>query len=293
MVLIVAATLFPIHVYAHSGGTDSKGGHYNRSTGEYHYHHGYSAHQHRDIDGDGKLDCPYEFNESSSKLFHASSAQNNPNDGTISFLLLTVSIETVVIIVFAFYCYDKKREINLLKKRHFEDIKNIEKDFKEKEASIIKGVKELSELESKIKTSHGNLADIIGQINSKKDALHFWETEEQKEKLKIDRIRESGIKEKEQAMLEASRIRKTPLNITLANDGYPIYWEPSTDKPYGDYTVFYNPKGQVYHLDRICSPYFSIEMHLFKAIPLGRPCKKCARKYQDFQIPEWFENPEK
>jgi hypothetical protein len=63
IVLFVAAILFPIHAYAHSGGTDSKGGHYNRSTGEYHYHHGYSAHQHKDMDGDGKLDCPYEFDD--------------------------------------------------------------------------------------------------------------------------------------------------------------------------------------------------------------------------------------
>jgi hypothetical protein len=31
---------------AHSGGTDSRGGHYDRSTGEYHYHHGKPAHQH-------------------------------------------------------------------------------------------------------------------------------------------------------------------------------------------------------------------------------------------------------
>ena len=39
---------------AHSGRTDSAGGHWNRSTGEYHYHHGYSAHQHP-----GGV-CPYE-----------------------------------------------------------------------------------------------------------------------------------------------------------------------------------------------------------------------------------------
>lgn len=40
--------------YAHSGRTDANGGHYNRSTGEYHYHHGYSAHQHP-----GGV-CPYD-----------------------------------------------------------------------------------------------------------------------------------------------------------------------------------------------------------------------------------------
>lgn len=39
---------------AHSGRTDSNGGHYDRSTGEYHYHHGYSAHQHPNGI------CPYE-----------------------------------------------------------------------------------------------------------------------------------------------------------------------------------------------------------------------------------------
>lgn len=44
---------------AHPGRTDSNGGHYDRSTGEYHYHHGYSAHQHPD----GV--CPYADTEES------------------------------------------------------------------------------------------------------------------------------------------------------------------------------------------------------------------------------------
>lgn len=37
---------FALPAFAHSGGTDSKGGHYNHKTGKYHYHHGRSAHQH-------------------------------------------------------------------------------------------------------------------------------------------------------------------------------------------------------------------------------------------------------
>ena len=44
-------------VFAHSGGTDANGGHYDHSSGEYHYHHGQPAHQHYDIDGDGKKEC--------------------------------------------------------------------------------------------------------------------------------------------------------------------------------------------------------------------------------------------
>jgi len=50
IVLILFCTLFISFslttIYAHKGRTDSNGGHYNRSTGEYHYHHGHSAHQH-------------------------------------------------------------------------------------------------------------------------------------------------------------------------------------------------------------------------------------------------------
>lgn len=42
---------------AHPGRTDSSGGHHVSATGEYHYHHGYSAHQH--IDGV----CPYDFDD--------------------------------------------------------------------------------------------------------------------------------------------------------------------------------------------------------------------------------------
>lgn len=43
--------------YAHPGRTDANGGHYNHSTGEYHYHHGYPAHQHY-----GGV-CPYAYDD--------------------------------------------------------------------------------------------------------------------------------------------------------------------------------------------------------------------------------------
>lgn len=50
--------------FAHPGRTDSQGGHTDRDTGEYHFHHGYPAHQHEDRDGDGvKEYCPYNFSD--------------------------------------------------------------------------------------------------------------------------------------------------------------------------------------------------------------------------------------
>lgn len=55
--LLVIISISAAPSYAHSGGTDGMGGHYNRATGEYHYHHGYPAHSHTDDI------CPYEHDD--------------------------------------------------------------------------------------------------------------------------------------------------------------------------------------------------------------------------------------
>lgn len=78
--LLIAVFCCP-SVYAHPGKTDSDGGHFDSNTGEYHYHHGYPAHEHRDIDGDGILDCPYAFidntNHDTENYHSGSSASDN------------------------------------------------------------------------------------------------------------------------------------------------------------------------------------------------------------------------
>lgn len=57
----------------HKGRTDSEGGHYDRSTGEYHYHHGYPAHQH--IDGI----CPYSYDDQTSSSYTTSTPNTTTN----------------------------------------------------------------------------------------------------------------------------------------------------------------------------------------------------------------------
>lgn len=47
LIAFALCCLLTISAAAHSGGTDSKGGHRDHSTGEYHYHHGKPAHQHK------------------------------------------------------------------------------------------------------------------------------------------------------------------------------------------------------------------------------------------------------
>lgn len=80
-VLIFACSLT---VYAHPGGTDSKGGHTNHSTGKYHYHHGYSAHSHSDMDGDGDLDCPYNFVDKTQSTTSSSKNSTKTSSGYTS-----------------------------------------------------------------------------------------------------------------------------------------------------------------------------------------------------------------
>lgn len=72
--LLLLLSLLITPVFAHPGRTDENGGHWDRSTGEYHYHHGYSAHQHYDMDGDGIPDCPYDFRDNTS---HSSSGSSS------------------------------------------------------------------------------------------------------------------------------------------------------------------------------------------------------------------------
>lgn len=69
----------PLPVSAHTGRTDSRGGHRDGSTGDYHYHHGYEAHQHYDMDGDGVADCPYDFDDQTN---HESGSSSTPKEST-------------------------------------------------------------------------------------------------------------------------------------------------------------------------------------------------------------------
>lgn len=75
-IAVSICVLFITTASAHGGRTDANGGHYDRATGEYHYHHGYSAHQHP-----GGV-CPYSYDDqtdhsSSSGSSYSSNNYNN------------------------------------------------------------------------------------------------------------------------------------------------------------------------------------------------------------------------
>lgn len=92
LTLICLVIVFTIPVFAHSGRTDSNGGHYDTSTGEYHYHHGYSAHQHTN----GV--CPYEYDDKTSHNSNQDSGSKSSSQDSTSFFGYLVSFILWVLI---------------------------------------------------------------------------------------------------------------------------------------------------------------------------------------------------
>lgn len=71
VLFIIIGLFVSTTICAHPGRTDSDGGHNETATSEYHYHHGYSAHQHTD----GK--CPYDYNDKTVSSTTSSSSDDS------------------------------------------------------------------------------------------------------------------------------------------------------------------------------------------------------------------------
>jgi hypothetical protein len=108
--MLLVSCFVTVLVFAHGGRTDANGGHYDRSTGEYHYHHGYPAHQHTD----GV--CPYDYDD---KTNHYSASEDDSTDTTrrekqketaIDVLLIVIGIAVIVISVYIPVLAGKKKQ---------------------------------------------------------------------------------------------------------------------------------------------------------------------------------------
>lgn len=100
---LAVVLLHPLSVYAHSGDTDSSGGHYDRDTGSYHYHcGGHPAHQHT-----GGI-CPYRYSSakpsgSSSGSSNSSTTINPNNDDSDTGIVIFCTIIFIVLCLYALY----------------------------------------------------------------------------------------------------------------------------------------------------------------------------------------------
>lgn len=76
LLIAVLLLLLTVPAYAHPGKTDANGGHHNRSTGEYHYHHGHPEHQHP-----GGV-CPYDFKDTTGQNSGTSSGSSGSGNSS-------------------------------------------------------------------------------------------------------------------------------------------------------------------------------------------------------------------
>ncbi|MEE1046971.1 MAG: YHYH domain-containing protein [Clostridia bacterium] len=265
-IVVLCILLSAIIVSAHSGRTDSNGGHYNRSTGEYHYHHGYSAHEHYDMDGDGIKDCPYTYDTYDKKTnYNNSEVVNNKtnNETSLSWVYWLIGIMAVVVCVMFFVIRAKNKEIE----EHKIEIANSAKKLRNLEESM------KNQEQIYIATHKKEINNLTVQITSLEKQLN----ERNSELIQIQR--------------KVQNMEKAPNGMAFAEDGMPIFWKKNADRPYGDYTVFYSSKSKIYHIDRYCAAVSSTKQHIFNVIGTGTPCKKCAEGFFDFtSVPEWFTN---
>ena len=100
--VITLLCLVTIVAFAHSGRTDSNGGHWDRQNGGYHYHHGNPPHDHYDIDGDGDTDCEIMY-EIENKQTSEDEVSSEPsaiwNDTTIWIITAVIMLVLVLFLL--------------------------------------------------------------------------------------------------------------------------------------------------------------------------------------------------
>lgn len=299
-ILLLSSVSFTVS--AHAGRTDASGGHVDSSTGEYHYHHGYPAHAHFDIDGDGVIDCPYRFEDATAHGSSGGSANSGASaksdryqsayadgykkgyeDGLSesqkeSDKQLRATEETC------------QQEVARVRKRTFflsvcgciavmlpimcAVMHNREK-FYEWQVNA-----ERKKAEDRIATLSAEHASAIADL----DAVHTSQINDLK--LQIANIKCFTLLDK----IAAGQVPSIqfPDDVYLRQSFTPIKGRPTKQRPYGDYTVYVNALGTRYHCSASCR-YSGKPMHFFDLPSTAKPCSLCvpASMYPQ-PLPDWL-----
>lgn len=289
--LITTAAVSSV-AYAHSGKTDSSGGHYDHDTGEYHYHHGHPAHQHTDMDGDGDLDCPYDFDDATD---HSSSSSSSSSSKSYSSFVApekpvatfkpvpTVPISTPMPTI---------RPISTPKPTpRIAETTNLKKEDDDFVARIFAYFFGFAALVLFVmwssKRSDYKYAE--EKYNSEKErfAIQKKHIEESAEKAKKDIETKCAlsIEKQKNEFAEIAKIVSTkpledlagaPENDYIGEDGLP-YSPETREGKYGKYTLYKATYGRHYHkrfCDRSASEYFN-SYKAKKLYPNLSPCSRC------------------
>ena len=247
---------------AHPGRTDANGGHYNRSTGEYHYHHGYPEHQHENGI------CPYDFDDRT--------GYNSGNSGTGENLSTSSSPTTSVsrqkepgvsvlewIIIFVLGLSSAVMYLNLKKAKR--QIKSLKTDLgkAEEEKQTIEYLKQL--------------------YNTKR--IEFWQREKHEKYRKKEQYRDrrSALYAKYEG-IPISNFLPVPEDVSFDEYGIPFTSGMNQDELW----VYVSGKGSRYHrLGCASLPASPLKTRVWEAQTKYKPCTRCAPCSIDFS---WYDD---
>lgn len=298
-------------VYAHPGKTDSNGGHVDHSTGEYHYHHGYSAHSHYDMDGDSVIDCPYDFYDlTDHSSGTSSSGANGPSEyksqgnsysynytpkessKVSSSKVVTKEVPyfplwakwTVIISVFVSVClifanHSKNKQITALNN----DSKMLIDEFTQKEKQIQLNTQvALSQVKQNSALLISNKDEEISKLNAKIAELQT-ELNSVISTLPVGTMYFPSVGQPHQQLYRIA----IPPEIYFINGTVPVRGFISDRTPYGELTVYVALKGRCYHTDPYCGNGLLYARHAYDTIEKLPPCKVCGYRFSE-SVPEWY-----
>lgn len=311
--LFVFLLLIPSIAFAHPGGTDANGGHYDRSTGEYHYHHGYEAHQHPNGI------CPYDYNDQTG-IFSGSSSSESTYGPSLTLVSDDYYNDAYqdgrnagydigytdgfsdgkknghkqanMILVFSLLAASAL-VITLLLSRY--KSRNTRKHMQEEEINRAK--EELSSIES----HKAKMQETIDFLQQQKTNIEQQINERKAEKEELENILRHIVMQttytsdmvqiSEDGTITSadtpySKENLIPPDVVIGGDGLPA--QINAKKHWGTkFTVYFNPKTHVYHRGscRHVSPYSCVPEHIFYAHRNGIPCSICRPDIPDEQ---WF-----
>ena len=270
---LLAALLLLTCSSAHPGSTDGQGGHTDHSTGEYHFHHGYPAHQHPNGT------CIYEFDDKTGQnsgtpgggykattsattkittknvsVLNVTNHRHKPEFTFSDFIVLSFIILIVCYLSYVFFSEIFFSTKSQRQAKRFRNIFNLQLR---------------KETDFRIEDAHSNFL-----INGTSKFNHVQITKEQLISLFGNALSDYNFD-------------LIPSDITFTSFGLPIKGHPSDECPYGLYTVYITPHGKCYHYNFNCVKNAS-QTHLFAAIQNYTSCSKCVFSQQDKVIPDWY-----
>lgn len=311
LLCIVSLCLIPVTASAHPGRTDANGGHWDNSTGEYHYHHGYSAHDHYDMNGDGVVDCPYDFVDRTGRNSGTPSGSK-----TSSSIYEKVPAETVTVY--------KDREV--IKEVPFTPlwVKWIIGILALSVLCLFIGNKWKKQSIKELMRTIENQANKLKQqeethkllISSKNNEMHSQaEYLRKRHQSEVENItvqnqkRINSLKEENETLRRElhsviteipvgdvfypkpdSRLYKIeiPKEVYFVDKNIPVKGIVTSYDPFGDFTVFTTKTSPIYHSNKYCGGSLGMDpVHLFDVMSHKRSCFKCGKSYGTTP-PEWY-----